>query len=487
MAKLIHLTLEEAAGASSVANTGTVGGAWLKSTAAPTLGGPGKTGLGVDVIGDNARRYLYGDTVFNTLEPTTLTVGVWVYLRAKAGNLTSHVVHKTYRTGADWNNPWTAWAIEIPPNTASVTFSVTTPTASRIAANAGFDIPFYAWTHLALSFDATTKEMRGYINGRVVVSQTLAGGIDYGTHGRMMMGHCNDGSGAIEPLNAIVDELQLYDAVVPVSSFMGDPPQCIFSDDHGHAVDNNTLALWRMDETGGPGVTDETGRYPLMATNTTIADGRFGKARASLPNSNYLSGPGSAAAVTALTGEWTVEAWIWLNVTWANLGTITSYTTTGETTATNTLLAFRVLANRTLQSIWENGAGVDVAANLTDTVLLMARWYHVAARKKLNGGLYDVTFFLNGEPVGTFTGLANASGGTSAIWYVGGTTAINEGFNGSIDDVRVSTVPRLDEEIKASYEAGVSWNGGISKPHAAPDWTQTKGGGRGGKINGGFN
>lgn len=69
--------------------------------------------------------------------------------------------------------------------------------------------------------------------------------------------------------------------------------------------------------------------------------------------------------------------------------------------------------------------------------------------------VYDVTVFINGVPYQTWTGQTNASGGGSAQWYVArNPEVVGSGFQGFLDDVRVSKVARTDYDILANFLRG---------------------------------
>lgn len=82
------------------------------------------------------------------------------------------------------------------------------------------------------------------------------------------------------------------------------------------------------------------------------------------------------------------------------------------------------------------------------------------------GKNFDVTIYINGTPIQTWTNQANASGGTSGAWYIARQPELGtSGFQGFLDDVRVSSVARSEADIREDFYRG--W--GNQKPAGAAD------------------
>jgi len=79
---------------------------------------------------------------------------------------------------------------------------------------------------------------------------------------------------------------------------------------------------------------------------------------------------------------------------------------------------------------------------------------------------FDVTIFINGVQIQAWTNQANSTGGTSGAWYIAHQPEIpSSGFQGFLDDVRVSSTARSDEEIRGNFLKG--W--GHQKSHVDAD------------------
>ena len=227
----------------------------------------------------------------------------------------------------------------------------------------------------------------------------------------------------------------------------------------GHDTDNKTLALWRLDETSGTAIADAMGAYPLTATGgPIIAAGKINNCRDFNTANSHLTGAGDSAAVTALLGEWTME--MWFKRTTNAAAQLITYGGGSETAADNLLMNVGITVGGNLFWKWENGSGSDVTQTMTTPLASLPAYRasffnHLAVRKTFNGVNYDVSIFINGVLYQTWTGQANASGGTTASWYVARNPEIvGSGFQGFIDDVRVSKVARTDFEILQDFLLG---------------------------------
>jgi len=81
------------------------------------------------------------------------------------------------------------------------------------------------------------------------------------------------------------------------------------------------------------------------------------------------------------------------------------------------------------------------------------------------GKNFDVTLFVNGTQIQTWTNQINASDGISGAWYIAKDPNIATGFEGFLDDIRVSTIARSEGEIRETFLRG--W--GNHKPLSAGD------------------
>jgi len=328
----------------------------------------------------------------------------------------------------------------------------------------------------------------------------------------------------------------------------------------GHTKDQETLALWSLDESGeGPGVViaDSTGTYPLTTVGSppafpipgapiSNANGKVNNCWDFSTSGTRLIGTGSATAQRLLLGPWTVE--FWFKHQTADDREFVTYGGPTATAADNLLLNVGMSASGYLFWRWENGSGSPVtqgstytwpstsiaSSRQTDLITSNPIWRngffnHIALRKSFNspknviagsrvgstvtlffdaphglssgdiyfvsqdslfasntrtitsvtsttisfteagtsvpyrvmrgtvGVTFDVTLFVNGTQIQTWTNLANASGGPTSgtAWYVAHNPEIaSSGCEDYLDDIRVSTVARSEAEIRGNFLKG---------------------------------
>jgi hypothetical protein len=226
------------------------------------------------------------------------------------------------------------------------------------------------------------------------------------------------------------------------------------------------LAEWAFDETAGTTAADLTGNYPLTSSGPVpFPQGKINYAR-DFTTPGSMSGAGDAAAVTALLGDWTIEAWI-ANV---DLGTpgqdqiILSYENTGGSGGSDNILA-QVTVNTDGSGNWivginyQNGTNSPASGTTYGPVSQNGvMWHHVAFSKKQDpplSGLFTVTAYFDGTQIAfDVPGQSNASGGSISQWNIGqGVQVVNQ-FAGQIDDVRVSSRCRSPTEIYETWLRG---------------------------------
>jgi len=229
-------------------------------------------------------------------------------------------------------------------------------------------------------------------------------------------------------------------------------------------VDANTIALWRFNETTGSTVADETGINNGTAVGTTIVDGKFGKARYFNGINNYITIPHSLSLTNF--SQLTLEAWIY--PTGFDLGCWNqneSIIFKGvETPPAIIDYALRIDRNvdyscgaassfRQVKFSSQFG-GVGVASQLWHEP---NQWYYVVST-------YDGNYFrvyVNGilEAVSDYA--PNITGSTTYPLYINHHTwnyeySSSQRVQGLIDEIRISNIARLAEEIVYYYNLAIS-------------------------------
>ena len=228
----------------------------------------------------------------------------------------------------------------------------------------------------------------------------------------------------------------------------------------GHLLDANTFALWRLDETADPwaDVVDQTGRCPL-STGSNVKPDFWGPApgygrRFSLTTHGLISVNNSEVSA-ALVGEWTWEGWVYLTEDPTTTQVIMTYSggTIDSSANPNFLCGIHITASNRLAIFWEFGTGsdVDIVQTLGDT-LPVGFWVHIAVIKRLNGGLADVDILFNGVVQQSFTGITNATNGTTSFWTVGHQVGSGNNFKGVLKEVHISKVARSVSYVLADAQ-----------------------------------
>lgn len=265
-----------------------------------------------------------------------------------------------------------------------------------------------------------------------------------------------------------------------------------------HALDVDTLALWRLDESAVRPVSyaDETSSYPLTPSDIPLSfvTGRYGIARFNRGNAS-AGCAGDATARAAGLGDWTVEFFVQpfkqadyrsvvLSLSKDGAPGDTGYVLIGVELTNNDFLGssgnvdttfpmFEGTIIRRVHCFWTNdGEGAECLTPYGIGVPVDGNWHHVAVRKSNSGTQVDI--FIDGALKSTFLGLTNASGGAAADWRLFDYESViipNYPFYGMLDDIRVSKVARTDGEIytdAAPRELNsfviASWGGGPPPP-----------------------
>jgi hypothetical protein len=186
------------------------------------IGAPGPFGGSVIFKGGTGtieRDYLYGSAV---PEPTAITIDLWIrpFGTVSAANL----IQKEY-SGTTWVDPYTSVQIFQHAGSTEWGVSVTVGGARYFIDPIGhgnsaapYQLIFGVWNHVGLTFDGAT--LKAYINGIFAGSTTVAGAIDYGTHGAWVLGGSRlIGSAGLDAANGNIGRTRISDVARPLSYF----------------------------------------------------------------------------------------------------------------------------------------------------------------------------------------------------------------------------------------------------------------------------
>ena len=238
-------------------------------------------------------------------------------------------------------------------------------------------------------------------------------------------------------------------------------------------VDASTIALFKFNETSVPGTgyatAVDSGASGRNLSETAQAGSGYSRNYTHIVNGPAGRDPGSyarffpglgarlqnssvgAACITLFTGSWSAEVWICVKADPGTAGYIFAFGGNAETQAFNVLGSWFVASNVSLGTLWEQGAGVNVATN-NGVVLTLGVWYHAAVTVDNSGGTATVKHYLNGALVNTTSGLTKTTGGTSNTTIKVG-SADDSGFLfiGALKSLKLSSVVRSAAEIAADY------------------------------------
>ena len=260
---------------------------------------PGKVGLAFGFNGNDAANYVdIGNPA--DLKPTQgITLDAWIYMYGPpdwdglAGIIT--------KWGQGPNDNWAIWALQTGSGIELLSYVVTTSGQSGLA---GGSISIGEWTHVALTYDATSGTHTLYINGvSVATTQLPPGSTLLQTDGEVCIGR--ECTYQQRPFNGLIDEVEVF--------ARGLTPQEIESIyDAGSAgkcpcvtPPLNMAAWWPGD--GNP-YDIQGGNTGTLQGNTTFASGEVSQAFSFDGDGDYVEVPNDDS-LNPLT--LTVDTWIY--------------------------------------------------------------------------------------------------------------------------------------------------------------------------------
>lgn len=463
MARLIQLHLDESA--APYTDTGTTAGVWNNSSTPPTAGATGILGGGdhsVDMIGDSNRRYIVGQETtpnYDLVEPVNHTLIAWVYLRSDPSGTPGHVVHKVYRTGSDWNSPWVALGMEIEAGTSIPDFNVTVSgTLNKYFSP--FSLSLNTWHMLAQTYDGTT--LKGYVDGAKVVHQYIGGAVDYGTHGKWMAGSANDGSGSIEPINALIDEISLDDTVFTDAQIYAIYRSSIRVTPEDGAASTARFIELHLDETSAGEFISlgiPTGYFISVGSPTPGASGIIGNG-VDFINDNvgtrYLYGDPNVFDYIE-PQAFSLRAWVYMHAASSGLhdhivhkSSLSGFTWASPFTA----VQIHILPSTTTPHFDVNNTFTPLS--LDGPSMSLNTWYHLCMTYTGTGSGAVLTAYVNGVQVGQVGGGTFINYNQHGHWVIGGSYGTNETFPGIIDEVYLDGYVMTPAQVLAEYQAATN-------------------------------
>jgi hypothetical protein len=260
----------------------------------------------------------------------------------------------------------------------------------------------------------------------------------------------------IEQWNRLLREMVVWVLVDTLLGNRSDQTIAIDYDPNGSnnssdvAVFGSYEGVWHMEQTTGgfPAATytvdasgnNRDGTYTGFGI-TIAADGIAGDA-ASINDNQYIAVANSQSIY--MDEPMTIEAWVQLPTIGMSLDQVQPLVAKGDEPPflelDNNNRWFRFGIGAPLQS--------DRKYCTADETFQQGQWYHLSGR--FDGT--SLTFFVNGVPQDSSIAVTSVPASTEPLQIGHNSDQPLRGFRGNIDEVRISTVARTDDWIRASYE-----------------------------------
>ncbi|MFG1626181.1 LamG domain-containing protein [Kribbella sp. NPDC049227] len=360
--------------------------------------------------------------VLNTAPSASWSATSWVYMdRYGPGNETilaqDSVTDSAFRL--QYNAALGKWAALVPGSPAVTSVS---PAAAD------------GWTHLGVVYDATTQQLRLYVNG--LLSGARTGVVPQTSSGAFTIGRAKCGGASCEFDSGVVDEVRVFNQSLADSQI-----RQIHDDAPASLLDH-----WRFDDSTARSYSWRRNDATLTASGTSFGPGVYG------PGAYYSTGlqlDGTTGAATAryigeaTTDSFTVSAWAMLT----RKDHVATVLAQDGTRMSGFALQYRPNIDR-----WTFGGATQDSDSATFTYATsgepaaLGTWTHLT-------GVYDVTarqlrLYVNGSLAGIKDGVT--------LWRSSGVFTIgrdlyrgvpSDFFGGTIDEVRTLTGAANDAEI----------------------------------------
>jgi hypothetical protein len=337
----------------------------------------------------------------------------WVYPLAYGGSVAGAQFFGTTNGSA------TGYSINIgqDASTFRLISNATGTWADNLTVSSNSGPPLYAWSHMIVCRVGANLSI--YRNGIRVATTSGATTWNFsGTTG--VIGRFNDGT-YIRDFNGYLSNLRVvkgsspYDptqstVTVPTSPVTAITNSQLLLDYTNAAILDNAM-INDLETVGSAQISTSIKKY---GSASMYFDG----------STSYLKGQSGPSY--SLTGDFTIECWVYLTTA---SGTKTIFT--NRTTGGAAGLAWVTQSGSAALSIYTNG-GFSAASS---TAITLNTWTHVALTRSGS----TITQWLNGVSVAT---VSNSSSFTEAQCYIGANNSGTELWPGYIDDLRITKVAR---------------------------------------------
>ena len=203
-------------------------------------------------------------------------------------------------------------------------------------------------------------------------------------------------------------------------------------------VDDNTLALWHLNEGVGSNIIDESGNMSIGTIDgATWVTGQYGSAISFDGVDDYIRIPDPDGNLD-FSGNYTIEFYVKMEEIQVRV-IMVKYD--GER-------SFVILMNANGSLSIANGDGSNSCFLTTSTQLQIDSWYHIAIVKNIY--CEEVSIYINGE-VDTQTSCLVGDQTTNTDLYLGSYLATGNYFEGALDEIRILNRALSPGEISANF------------------------------------
>jgi len=367
---------------------------------------PGATTWSGSVLGgsgyfDGSGDYLNGPNSGQFAPTGDFTISMWFYPTSFAASY--YVLAGSWNTGTS-----DEWLIQY-DNTGAIRFLTTTDSTFSAAGV----VKLNQWQFLTVSRSGST--VTGYINGTSFRSYTLTGTVGSATK----TVYIGAQQGTTWPYVGWISDYRL----VSGSAQSATPPTSPATAISG----TNTLLNFTNAGIFDSAMMNNLETVGNAQVSTSVV--KYGTGSISLDGTgDWLIGPASQNLVAS--GDFTVEAWVYMN---ANSGSQTVITYANTSAQTQWGLFVGLITSGKASFYWVNTSPTGFNATGTTTIPT-GQWVHIAGT--LQGTTLRV--FVNGVLEGTGTTSGSARSQSSPLLFVGQSGVGAETLNGYIDDLRIT-------------------------------------------------
>ena len=284
------------------------------------------------------------------------------------------------------------------------------------------------WHHFVVTDDYNGNHII-YVDGQAVTSNlTVSSTYSANTAATMFYGMRNTGSVSGSETKGIVDQLRIFNTVLPQSAITNLYNETVATASNSYINVPSCIAYYEMSD-----ATDQTGSYDGTPTNVNFnVAGKFGNAGEFNGSSSYVL---ASSFMPTGSNPRSASAWVKTTISNANMTILFS-----GSSGSNNAFIFRILNGQLGIAFWGNDHDFT-ATGLTD-----GNWHHVVAT--YDGSAAKV--YLDGDLIGTGSaGAVSTNSGNFAIGaYNNGVDAL---FNGKIDQVRIFNRAITANEVTTLY------------------------------------